>query len=246
MRKLIEKDFSAFAAGWLLFLFFKEDNSEKRCIFVIGKYIAGRDMITNRDEVLENALRVFARMNYEKASQAEIAKACGLSKAGLIYYYPFKQDLFVAVVDKYIFQAQSSENKFAFTATTLAEFIDQYIAGVRETMQRTLALLDNCDNPSGCSLNFYYFHLLMQVRLYYPNVEAKLENMLNQNYRVWITAIRQAQERGEIGAGLDVEQVASVFHQTFLGLSFERSFFAGLDVDELSRKLHFIYSLLKA
>ena len=47
-------------------------------------------MITNREEVLENALRVFAKMNYEKASQTEIAKACGLSKAGLIYYYPLK------------------------------------------------------------------------------------------------------------------------------------------------------------
>ena len=37
-------------------------------------------MITNREEVLENALRVFAKMNYEKASLVTIAKACGLSK----------------------------------------------------------------------------------------------------------------------------------------------------------------------
>ena len=41
-------------------------------------------MITNREEVLENALRVFAKMNYEKASQVEIGKACGLTKAGLV------------------------------------------------------------------------------------------------------------------------------------------------------------------
>ena len=57
-------------------------------------------MITNREEVLENALRVFAKMNYEKASQVVIGKACGLSKAGLVYYFPFNLDLFVAVVDK--------------------------------------------------------------------------------------------------------------------------------------------------
>lgn len=35
-------------------------------------------MITNREEVLENALKVFAKMNYERASQTEIARACGL------------------------------------------------------------------------------------------------------------------------------------------------------------------------
>ncbi len=29
-------------------------------------------MFTNKEEVLENALRVFAKMNYEKASQMEI------------------------------------------------------------------------------------------------------------------------------------------------------------------------------
>ncbi len=71
-------------------------------------------MITNREEVLENALRVFAKMNYEKASQVEIGKACGLTKAGLVYYYPIKLDLFVAVIDKYVFGMQSVANKFRF------------------------------------------------------------------------------------------------------------------------------------
>ena len=86
-------------------------------------------MFTNREEVLEKALRVFAKMNYEKATQMEIAKACGLSKTGLIYYFPLKQDLFVAVVDKYVFRTQQLENKFQFTAGSFSEFIDQYVDG---------------------------------------------------------------------------------------------------------------------
>ena len=45
-------------------------------------------------------------MNYEKATQMEIVKACGLSKAGLVYYFPFKQNLFVVIVDKYVFHPQ--------------------------------------------------------------------------------------------------------------------------------------------
>lgn len=66
-------------------------------------------MFTNRDEVLEKALRIFAKMNYEKASQMEIARTCGLSKAGLTYYFPFKQDLFTAVADRYVFDTQHSK-----------------------------------------------------------------------------------------------------------------------------------------
>jgi transcriptional regulator len=202
-------------------------------------------MITNREEVLENALRIFAKMNYEKASQAEIAKACGLSKAGLIYYYPFKQDLFVAVVDKYVFHAQRPENKFDFTATSLPEFIEQYIAGIKKSMQRLKKLMDDGSNPYGCSLNFYYFHLLMQVRLHYPNVDQKIKSLLEGNYRLWQAAIRQAKANGEIKPHLDEEKVAAMFHQTFFGLSLEQAFLSGLDVQELSQKLHFIYSLLK-
>ena len=93
-------------------------------------------MITNREEVLENALRVFAKMNYEKASLVTIAKACGLSKWGLIYYYSFKQDLFVAVVDKYIFATQDPANKFSFRGGTLLEFIDHHVESVEKTMRR--------------------------------------------------------------------------------------------------------------
>lgn len=203
-------------------------------------------MFTNRDEVLEKALRIFAKMNYEKASQMEIARACGLSKAGLTYYFPFKRDLFVAVADRYVFDTQQSGNKFDFTANSLSEFIDQYVAGVENTMQRLIRLLDDGNNPSGCSFNFYYYHLLMQVRLYYPDVEKKIAAIFEQNYRLWKSAIQRAKESGEIRQDLDVEETASLFWQMFFGISFEQSFFQGLDIDLLSRKLRFIYSLIKA
>lgn len=66
-------------------------------------------IFTNREEALEKPLQVFTKMNYEKATQMEIAKACGLSKAGVVYYFPFKQNLFVVIVDKYVFHPQQLE-----------------------------------------------------------------------------------------------------------------------------------------
>ena len=203
-------------------------------------------MFTNREEVLEKALRVFAKMNYEKATQVEIAKACGLSKAGLIYYFPFKMDLFVAVVDKYIFRTQQLENKFQFTAGSFSEFIDQYVEGVENTMSRILPVLDDGNNPNSCCFNFYYYHLLMQVRLYYPNVEKKLASIFERNLQLWKSAIQKAKESGEMRQDLDVEETASIFWQVFFGISFEQSFFQGLNIKQLSQRLHFIYSLLKA
>lgn len=66
-------------------------------------------IFTNREDVLEKPLQVFTKMNNLKATQMEIPKACGLSKAGLVYYFPFKQNLFVVIVDKYVFHPQQLE-----------------------------------------------------------------------------------------------------------------------------------------
>ena len=88
-------------------------------------------MITNREEVIDKAFKVFLRMNYEKASISTLAKACGVVKTGVVYYFPHKLDLFMAVADKYAIQMQTPANKFAEPAGTLAEFINQYVEGVK-------------------------------------------------------------------------------------------------------------------
>jgi len=203
-------------------------------------------MITNREEVLENALRVFAKMNYEKASLVTIAKACGLSKWGLIYYYPFKQDLFNAVVEKYIFAMQDPEQKFSFEGGTLLEFIDHHVEGVERTMRRIVGLLDDGNNPQGCSYNFYYFHLLMQVRQYYPDAQAKFAALFEKDRKLWRDNIGRAKSAGEIRADVDTEETVAMFREVFYGLSYEQAFLSGLDTGELLRKLRFIYSLIKA
>lgn len=60
----------------------------------------------------------------------EKPKACGLSKAGLVYYFPFKQNLFVVIVGKYVFSSPAVVKMFQFTAGSFPEFIDQYYGRV--------------------------------------------------------------------------------------------------------------------
>ena len=133
-------------------------------------------MITNREEVIDKAFKVFLKMNYEKASISTLAKACGVVKTGVVYYFPHKLDLFMAVADKYAIQMQTPSNKFAEPAETLAEFIDQYVAGVRTAMNRIVKLVECSVDNNDCCPNFYYFHFLSQVRMYYPGVREKMEN----------------------------------------------------------------------
>ena len=111
-------------------------------------------IINNREEVIDKAFRVFLRMNYEKASISTLAKACGVVKTGVVYYFPHKLDLFVAVADKYAINLQTPAKKFAEPADTLAGFIRQYVEGVRNAMERILEVVrsggevENYPNPS--------------------------------------------------------------------------------------------------
>ena len=99
-------------------------------------------IFTNREEVLEKTLQVFTKMNYEKATQVEIPKACDLSKAGLVYYFPFKQNLFVVIVHKYVFHPQQLEK---------APIYSRFVPGVYRPVLRPC---DFCPNPAQTCLRY--------------------------------------------------------------------------------------------
>ena len=69
-------------------------------------------MKTNREEILQSALQLFMSMNYERVSLQMITRMVGLTKTGIFNYYPTKLDLFVAVADKYLFNAQNPKHKY--------------------------------------------------------------------------------------------------------------------------------------
>lgn len=203
-------------------------------------------MITNREEVIDKAFKVFLKMNYEKASISTLAKACGVVKTGVVYYFPHKLDLFIAVADKFVLQLQTPANKFTTSTNTLAEFIDQYVAGVSNTMKGIVNLVDDGNNPYDCCPNFYYIHFLSQVRMYYPNVRQKIANIFQQEYEMWKNVIQKAKDNGEIKSDTDVSKAARLFREVFCGLSYEQSFLNGLNINNLNDSFQYLYSFLKA
>lgn len=91
-------------------------------------------MKSNRDQLLVTAFKLFMSLNYEKASLAELGKMLGMTKSGIFKYYENKQELSLAVVDKFWFSTQNPQNKFGWTDSTFAEFIDEYVNGAQRAM----------------------------------------------------------------------------------------------------------------
>jgi TetR/AcrR family transcriptional repressor of nem operon len=57
---------------------------------------------TDRDKVIDSALRLFREQGYHATSMADISEACGLLKGSIYHYFPGKKELAVAALDRVI------------------------------------------------------------------------------------------------------------------------------------------------
>ena len=61
-----------------------------------------KDHDQKRLHILKTAAQVFAREGFARASMAQVARACGISKANIYYYYDSKDGLLFDILDTYL------------------------------------------------------------------------------------------------------------------------------------------------
>jgi len=61
-----------------------------------------RDHDEKRAQILASAARVFATQGFDRASMAELARDCGISKANIYHYYDSKDALHFDILDTYL------------------------------------------------------------------------------------------------------------------------------------------------
>ena len=78
--------------------------------------------------IREAAYKQFLTKDYNTVPLKEIEKSLNLSRGCMSYHYPSKQELFIDVIDYYVFHKQDTKNKFKdIPSCSLLEFIDYYI-----------------------------------------------------------------------------------------------------------------------
>ncbi len=84
-------------------------------------------------------------------------------------------------------------------------------------MNRIIKQVRCCADDNECCPNFYYFHFLSQVRMYYPGVREKMENTFQKEHELWRTVIQKAKDSGEIKQDTDVKKTALTVPSGVLG-----------------------------
>ena len=151
---------------------------------------------------------MFLYNNYEAVTINSIIKATGLTKGGIYHYYASKEELFKAVVDKYMIENFPNTT---IEFNSLKELIQYSIDNIKEKI--TKLVIENPNFHNEIPIN--YLSLLVAAYRYYPGY-AKIGNMFfKSQINMWGNAIKKAVENDEIRNDIDIE--ASVANFMLIG-----------------------------
>jgi len=83
-----------------------------------------------REEILDEATRLFAERGYEGASMADLAEAVGMRKASLFYHFASKEVLYAAVFERLLAAFGATVASATLTEGTFEDRLDALTDGV--------------------------------------------------------------------------------------------------------------------
>lgn len=155
-----------------------------------GRYAKGA---VKREEILDAATELFTRDGYDRTSMREVAREASLSQAGLLHYFPTKEELFVEVLRR-----RDDRNEHLYdTETGSPVTVDGLVRVVRHNAQEPalvrLYVAMSAESIEAASLARSFF-------------ESRYENLR----RDVADDVRLQQSTGELVADLDADAIASM------------------------------------
>ena len=164
-----------------------------------------------------------------------------MTRGAITYYAKDKLGLFYSVVKHYLVDTQNLKQKITKTEfVSLKEFLEEYVNGCQETMNRFNDVDKAVQNASRA-----YMSLILQICKYFPDLHAQYLENRNQEIIVWIGVLQKAIENKEIKGDIDIMNTARNFMNLFYGQSYIDSLSVGLNTVELRMQLMNLYKLLR-
>jgi TetR/AcrR family transcriptional repressor of nem operon len=128
--------------------------------------------MSTREKLIETATALFAARGYNATGMADILAAAGVHRGSLYHAFPAKQDLLLAVLERY-------------RSGIGARLIDPAWAGVEDPIERVFALLDRyrrflveTNGRFGCPIG--------SLALELHEADEAVRAMLQANFDAWI------------------------------------------------------------
>jgi len=152
--------------------------------------------VNKRQEILNIALKIFAKKGYYQTSVDEIASESRISKGGFYFYFPSKDDLFVSLIREF--------------GDALVKKVEAEIKGTLSPRARLEAIFDRI-----FSLFVRYTALARFLLIESANgnklFEAERQKVFDRLEGLIVSCLREAEKNGEIRMELPPELIARIW-----------------------------------
>lgn len=155
-------------------------------------------MNDTRDYIIDQAYKLFLNKSYDGVSISDISKSIGFTKGALYHHFVNKEDLFKAVIDKYLKIISLHEINMDIT---LEDYIKEIVDYVSQ-MVNTTCIDDQPFEPIS------YLTLLIDALRHYPGFAEQHEDFFNKEIGNLAVALDRAVKTGEIRNDIDVSLTA--------------------------------------
>jgi AcrR family transcriptional regulator len=151
-----------------------------------------------RERIVEAARDLFFKQGYVATGVAQILKVSNANSGSLYYFFPSKEDLLVAVLEKYQTLLEPRVLKPAF------ERSEDPIEKLFAVLEGYRLLLEATDFELGCPIG----NLALEV----SNSQPAARRLIIENFKAWCDAIRRLIEDASDRLPRDVEADALATH----------------------------------
>ena len=129
-----------------------------------------------RERIVEAARQLFFKRGYTATGIADVLKEAGANSGSLYHFFPSKEDLLTAVLEKYLSMLEPQVLQPAFARTS--DPIERLFA----ILEGYRLLLEMSDFQLGCPIG----NLALEV----SNSHRKARKLIVENFRAWCEAVR--------------------------------------------------------
>jgi AcrR family transcriptional regulator len=168
-------------------------------------------MKDTKEIILKTAYNLFLYNNYEAVTINSIIQATGLTKGGIYYYYASKEEIFKAVVDKYMIENHADTSVEYQSLKELIQYTIDFTKG-----KITRMVIENKDAQHEIPIN--YLSLMVTAFRYFPDY-AKIGNaFLKTQSDKWEKALKKAVIKNEIRNDIDIPAMVANIMQINSGI----------------------------
>lgn len=211
--------------------------NKKNLILHTNRLVCFFYMNDTKEYIIDQAFELFLVKSYEAVSISDISKAVGFTKGALYHHFTNKEELFKAVVDKYM---DFTETEGDLGKVTLIEFNELVIDNVKKMMNKMFSKYSEF-------VPINYFTLIADAFKHYPGFAASKEKYFNSEINKIKQVLDNCIKRREIRNDINTSAIATTLFSTTIGLAGNmlQNYSIEESINSLKEQLNEQFKLLK-